>query len=56
MFYSDILVILGRLVFICRRFGRSVLSVFIGGERIKMELTEISETSAYKIQRRGIAQ
>jgi len=64
LLYAIFWVIPRRLNFICRRFGTHC-SIFTGGyvwrmlhtyPPMKMEQTECSETSAYKIRRRGITQ
>jgi len=53
MLYAFFWVIPRRLNFICRRFG-TLCSIFIGRYLpMKMEQTECTETSAYKIQTPG---
>jgi len=53
LLYVFFWVIPQRLNFICRRFG-TLCSIFIGWyQPMKMEQTECSETSAYKIQTLG---
>ena len=52
LLYAFFLVIPRRLNFICRCFG-ILCSIFITYPSMKMEQTECSETSAYKIQRAG---